>query len=260
MYHGVIVPLVTPLTDAGEVSPQCVARLIDSVRDEVTAVMPTLSSGEGWLLDEARWRDMVAATVTYAAGLPVLAGVQLPTTDEVVARARVAADLGADAIVVTTPFRKGLSQDELYRHYAVVGEQTALPLFVYHEEAISGNRLDLDTLVRVCALPGVAGIKESSGDAELTRQIARAVPAVPVFEGWENLLVEAEGTAGFIGPLANLEPGLCGLMLRERTQENQDEINAVCERLGLYKDDWYRWTKAELKRRGVIESDRTVVA
>ncbi|GIG67291.1 dihydrodipicolinate synthase family protein [Phytomonospora endophytica] len=262
MYQGTIVPLVTPLTETGEVSSPCVARLVDSVRDEVTAVMPALSSGEGWLLDAGRWRDMVAATVTYAAGLPVLAGIQLPTTGEVVARARTAAELGADAVVVTTPFDPELDQDAVYRHYATVREGTALPIFLYNEHAISGNHIALDTIVRICALPGVAGIKESSGSPELTRRIAAAVPHVPVFEGWENLLLDVlsgdAGVAGFVGPLANLEPALCSLMLREPSAEVQAEINAACERLGLFKDDWYRWAKAELRRRAVIDSDRTV--
>jgi 4-hydroxy-tetrahydrodipicolinate synthase len=189
----------------------------------------------------------------------VLAGVQLPTTAEVAERAKVAADHGVNAIVVTTPFQKNLSQDEIFRHFAVLHEQTDLPLFLYNEHAISGNEIALETIVRICALPGVVGIKESSGSPELTRAITAAVPHVPVFEGWENLLLQAQGIAGFIGPLANLAPGLCSRMLSEPSVRLQDEINAVCERLGLFKPDWYRWTKAELVAREVIETDRIVM-
>jgi 4-hydroxy-tetrahydrodipicolinate synthase len=258
MYSGTIVPLITPVDAEGAVDQPGVGRLIESVRDEVTALMPALSSGEGWRLTERQWRDLVEATRAHARGLPVLAGIQLPDTAQVVARARLARDLGVDAVVVTTPFGAGISQEEIFQHYRALREAVDVPLFVYNEAALSGNTIELDTLLRIFALPGVVGIKESSGSAEFTRRVVRADHSVPVFEGWENLLVEAHGVAGFIGPLANLEPGLCTAMLVDPTPERQAEIDAACRRFGVFEDDWYRWVKKELCKRGVIGTDLPV--
>lgn len=258
MYSGTIVPLITPLAETGAVSEQCVRRLIDSIRHQVTALMPTLSSGEGWRLSEQQWHDMVTYTVRHSSGLPVVAGIQLPTTEEVVARAKAAVPLGVAAIAVTTPFAPGLAQDEIYDHYRELREAVPIPLFIYNEEALSGNQIALDTLLRICRLPGVAGIKESSGSAEFTRKLIAANLGVPVFEGWENLLYEVPGVAGFIGPLANLEPALCNDMLAAPSLERQHAINAACERYGLFRDDWYRGIKKELCRRGVIDTDAAV--
>lgn len=258
MYSGTIVPLVTPLDVNGMVSRSSVDRLIESVHGEVTALMPALSSGEGWLLSERQWTDMVSFTRKYSHGLPVLAGVQLATTAEVVERARAAAVLGADGVVVTTPFRDELSQEEIYQHFRTLRESMAVPLFLYNESTLSGNQIEVDTLCRICELPAVVGIKESSGSAELTREIVAALPGVPVFEGWENLLVHADGVAGFIGPLANLEPALCNAMLAEPTPALQAAIDAACERYGLFRDDWYRWVKRILHRRGVLNTDAVV--
>ncbi|MFI5783045.1 dihydrodipicolinate synthase family protein [Nocardia sp. NPDC051570] len=255
MYSGIIVPLVTPLDADGVVSAPGVAALIESVRDEVTGLMPTLSSGEGWLLSERQWTDMVALTREHSRGLPVLAGVQLATTAEVVDRARRAMVLGVDGVVVTTPFGAGLTQEAIYEHYRILRESVAVPLFLYNESALSGNSIEVDTLCRICELPDVVGIKESSGSAELTREIVTALPGIPVFEGWENLLIHADGIAGFIGPLANLEPALCNSMLTDPTPQRQAEIDAACERYGLLREDWYRWVKRELCRRGVLSDD-----
>ncbi|MGH3564847.1 MAG: dihydrodipicolinate synthase family protein [Pseudonocardia sp.] len=258
MYSGTIVPLVTPVNDAGNVSETCVARLIESVRCEVTALMPALSTGEGWALTEQQWQQMIAATREHSGGRPVLAGIQLATTAAVVARARHATALGADAVVVTTPFGKDVTQDRIYAHFAVLSSTVSVPLFIYNEAAISGNQIEPDTLIRICRLPRIVGIKESSGIPELTRRIVADLPAVPVFEGWENLLLQARGVAGFIGPLANLEPALCTAILTDPTAAHQAAIDDACMRYGLLTQDWYRSVKAELVRRGVIDTDRVV--
>lgn len=258
MYSGTIVPLITPLDAGGAVDRSSVDRLVDYVHRDVTGLMPTLSSGEGEKLSDAQWRDMVEATVAHARGLPVLAGILRPHTDQVVELARLARELGADAVVVSTPFGPDISQDEIYRHYQVLRDAVDIPLFIYNEAAKSGNSIELDTLLRIFRLPGVVGIKESSGSAELTRRIAEADHDIPVFEGWENLILEARGVAGFIGPLANLEPAICTAMLNEPTLERQQEIDELSKRFGIFEDDWYRHAKVELVARDVISGAYTV--
>lgn len=255
IYSGTIVPLVTPFDDAGDVSEACVARLIESVRSEVTALMPALSTGEGWALTEQQWAQMISATRAHSGGLPVLAGIQLATTAAVVASAQRAASLGVDAVVVTSPFGENLTQGRIYRHFATLRSVVSVPVFIYNEATLSGNHIELDTLMNICQLPGIVGIKESSGAPELTRRIVADLPAVPVFEGWENLLLEARGVAGFIGPLANLEPALCNAMLADPTAARQAEIDDACARYGLLTDDWYRLVKAELVGRGILHTD-----
>lgn len=259
MYSGTMTPLVTPLDTNGAVSDQCVGRLIESLRDHVTGLIPTLSSGEGWALTDEQWRQMVAATQAHCQGLPVLAGIQLPDTSRVIGRAKQAIALGADAVVVSTPFGGEITQEEIYQHYAAIRTELEIPLFVYNEAAVSGNHIELTTLVRICQLPGVVGIKESSSSPELTRSIVRAIPDVPIFEGWEHLLLDVPGVPGFIGPLANLEPTLCNRMLTTPTARLQADITEACKRYGLLADDWYRPVKTELMRRGILKTDQIVV-
>jgi len=258
MYKGIIAPLVTPLDRSGAVSKSSLKRLINSLRGKVNALMPALSSGEGWKLSEQQWRDVVSATVEFAEGLPVLAGIQLPDTLDILKRSRMAMELGVDAIVVTTPFRKGLSQDEIYGHYRALREGSSVPLFVYNEAAISENNIELETLLRICRLPGVVGIKESSGSASFTRNLVARTPGVPVFQGWENLLLDSPGVDGYVMPLANLEPELCHSMLESPTPERQARINGICEQHGLFQEDWYHGLKRELVRRGLLETDQVV--
>ncbi|MCD9141353.1 dihydrodipicolinate synthase family protein [Streptomyces albireticuli] len=252
--RGTVVPLVTPVDEDRRVSAPDVARLVASLRGQVAGYMPALSTGEGWHLSTAQWTDVVRLTVEHAGGAPVLAGVELPGVDEIVARAELAAGLGADAVVVPPPWSGdgGAAPLGFVEHYATVVGRSPLPVVVYHENVVSKAPLDLDALLEVCALPGVVGVKESSGSAEFTRKLLEAGPAVPVLQGWEHLLSAVPGVQGFVGPLANLDPAVCDEALSSPGQDVQKRVDALSERYGLLADDWYLHVKEELVRRGTI--------
>jgi 4-hydroxy-tetrahydrodipicolinate synthase len=257
-WTGVIVALVTPLTDAGEICMSDMARLVASVRPHVNALIPALSTGEGWALSGEQWSQLIDSTVRYAAGLPVVAGIECPETAEVIARAQRAAILGAHAIAITTPYGPQVSQQEMYAHYAAVVQATSLPVIVYHESAVSGNDLQLDTLLKICMLDGVVAIKDSSGSPAFTQRLIAACPGVPVFQGIEALLLTVRNVDGYVVALANVEPALCAKLFIGRSAARPTELQAACERYGLNRPDWYRMIKAELHRRGVLTTARVI--
>ncbi|KRV49957.1 hypothetical protein AQ490_18020 [Wenjunlia vitaminophila] len=256
--EGVVVPLVTPLDERRRVCKGSVARLVSGLRPYVSAFMPTLSTGEGWHLTLSQWADMVRATVANADGAPVLAGVELGRAGPVLERARLAAELGADAVVVPPPFPRGAGCPGLLAHYRQVTAGSELPVVVYHENAVSGTPLDAGALAAVCALPGVIGVKESSGSGEFTAELLAHRPGVPVLQGWEQLITSVPGVAGFVGPLANLHPGVCRRALDSFAEADQRAVDALCGQYHLFDEDWYRHVKLELARRGTISTPLTV--
>ncbi len=257
-WTGVIVALVTPLTDADEICVPDLARLIASLRPHVNAVVPALSTGEGWALSDKQWSQLITSTVRHASGLPVLAGIECSQTTQVIARAQLAATLGAHAVVVTTPYGPEITQQEMYYHYAALTQDTSLPVVVYHESAVSGNNLQLDTLLRVCRLPRVVAVKDSGGSAAFTRRLLAAHPGVPILQGIEALLLEAGDVDGYVVALANVEPALCTKLFIEPSATRAAEVKAACERYGLARPDWYHMIKAELRRRGVLTTARII--
>jgi 4-hydroxy-tetrahydrodipicolinate synthase len=259
VYQGVIVPLVTPLTPQGAVCAASVERLIESVRPAAAGLIPTLSSGEGWAVSLEQWQDMVVLTRRFARGLPVLAGIELPTTGEVIERARLARQLEVEAIVIPPLFGRDRGQDELLAHYRAVAEGSGLPLFLYNEPKLAGTALSLQTLVELCRSGKVVGVKDSSGSVDVTMGLVSARTGVPVFQGWEHLcLATTPGVQGYILPLSNLEAGLCRSMFEAPSAEKQEEIARHCTAHDLLGERWYAGLKRELKRRGVIESERLV--
>ncbi|MGD6741594.1 dihydrodipicolinate synthase family protein [Streptomyces sp. BH106] len=256
---GIVVPLVTPVDENGKVDEGSVARLLESLHGSVSGFMPALSSGEGWKLSLAQWMDMVRYTVRHARGLPVLAGAELGYAPLIAGRAELAASLGADAIVVPPPFRTSDgTHHDIVEHFRAIAQESDLPLFAYCENVVSQWPLDAKELVDVCRLPGVVGVKESSGDEEFTRRVMSHGIDVPVFQGWEHLITKTPGTAGFIGSLANLEPQACLDALAEPTPDRQRVIDELSHRYGLAADDWYVHLKKELVARDILSTDRPV--
>src|SRR3989338_9495406 len=148
MIKGIIPPLVTPIDNEGNVCEKSVRRLIEFVSPYSSALMPTLSSGEGWALSEKQFEDMIKFTVKYS-NLPVFAGVEFKTTEQVIEKAKIAKALGVDAIVITTPFQKDISQKEIYEHFKKVKDEVDLPILIYNEEGISGNSISFETIIRI---------------------------------------------------------------------------------------------------------------
>ena len=257
MIKGIIPPLVTPIDNEGNVCEQSVKRLIEFVSPYSSALMPTLSSGEGWALSDKQFEDMIKFTVKYSK-LPVFAGVELKTTEEVIEKAKIAKSLGVDAIVITTPFDKNLSQEEIYEHFRKIKNEVDISIFIYNEHAISGNSISFETITKICRLGNIIGIKEASGSAKFTQRLVQAKLNVPIFQGWEHLCFESKGVEGYILPLSNLEPKLCFEMLQHLTLEKQREIDALCKKYNITSNDWYAWLKRELHQRKIISTERVI--
>lgn len=257
MYRGVIAALVTPLDADGAVAEPDVAKLVGSLRGQVAALLATLSTGEGWALSPAQWRDMVAATVRHAQGIPVLAGIELPTTREVVERIAWAHESGASAVVATTPYGAAVSQREMVAHFEALAA-AGLPVVVYHESELSGNTTELDTLLEICRIPGVVGVKDSSNNVDSIEKLIAAEPGVAVYQGMEELLLDSGPVDGYAIALACVEPAFSAQLFADPAPAKREELLALCQRYGLDRDDWYVAIKEELHKRGVLTDPRTV--
>lgn len=250
--RGVLVPLVTPLTETGEVSVPCVAALVESVRPHAAALLPGLSTGEGPRLSQRQWSDMLAATVEYARGLPVIAGVLLADAAKIAERvAGVAGRL--HAIAVAPPFRRDAAQDDVYAHFSALQSAISTPMLIYNESHLSGVTMNVHTIRRVCELGGVAAIKDSSGAIDTGRELV-ATAGVPVFQGWEQLLADSAPFAGSAVGLANLEPALCARAQGDPSVTSAHAVADAVRRYGLDGPTWYRGVKRELVRRSVIRT------
>ncbi len=236
---------------------QSVRALVHSLGGHYSALMPLLSSGEGRYVNASQWRDMVTYTRKYSR-VALFPGVVRESTRAVIALGRHAKELGVDGIAVTTPFGRDVSQKAIFEHFREIYDAVGLPIFLYNEELISGNAIEIPTFEAIFAAVPIVGVKESSGDMETFRALLSIAGKVPVFQGWENLALASSNGAGYIFPLANLNCELCQRAFVTRGADLQAEINAQCAKYGLFEDDWYKRIKRELQQRGIISHSATI--
>jgi 2-dehydro-3-deoxy-D-pentonate aldolase len=172
------------------------------------------TTGEAAALDDDVRRDLVRRTCRLVAGrVPVLVGVTDTRVAESVRMARWAAESGADAVVVSTPFYLPLEQQELVTYVETIASQQPLPCFLYNIPALTKTAYEPATVRRLADLPSVVGVKDSSGDPAylqgLRQQITRSDWSY--FVGTEAQLADGvrRGWAhGCVGGGANLAPRL----------------------------------------------------
>lgn len=174
--RGVVPPVVTPLTADGALDVASFERSINRMIDAgVDGLFVLGSSGEVVFSTDERRREVIENAVRIVAGrVPVLVGVIDMTTKRTIEHARVAKELGADAIVATAPFYAILGPKEIKRHFRLVHEEVDLPLFAYDIPVCVHVKLAPALILELAREGVLAGVKDSSGDDVSFRFLAQA--------------------------------------------------------------------------------------
>ena len=164
---GVIVPMLTPFSNEGQIDERRTAALVDFLIERgISGLFPLGTTGEGPLLTTAE-RQQVAEWVIRFAGqrVPVIIHTGIITTAETIELTRHARDAGADAAAIVPPYFYKINDDALYEHYAAVAR--AVPdfaLYLYNNPGVTPNILSTELVVRLAQeFPNYIGLKDSSG-------------------------------------------------------------------------------------------------
>ncbi len=210
LFSGSGVALVTPFCDGG-VDMAALGRLLRRQMESGTDALIVLgTTGEPPTLSDAERDSVIARCVELAGGrVPVIVGAGTNDTArsaDLAARARA---LGADGVLVVTPYYNKPSQEGLFRHFMTVAEKGALPLIMYNVPSRTGVSLAPETVARLSEHELIAGLKEASGDlVRLAETINMCGKKLSFYSGNDDqtLLVMALGGSGVISVAANLIP------------------------------------------------------
>jgi 4-hydroxy-tetrahydrodipicolinate synthase len=211
--HGVVPPVVTPLTESFEVDYQSYTQVLEHlIAGGVHGLFVLGSTSEVIFHDEATRRKILDHTVRVVNGrLPILAGVIDPTTDRVIGHAKSAQSIGVDAVVVTVPFYTRTSQPEITDHFRYVREALDIPVIAYDIPVCVHAKLERTTTVALAREGTIAGLKDSSGDDGNFRYCLLDLadkPDVFLMTGSEIVVDNAlqMGAHGVVPGLANVDP------------------------------------------------------
>jgi 4-hydroxy-tetrahydrodipicolinate synthase len=211
--RGIIPPVSTPLTEDGEIDRPSLERLIRFHLDAgVHGLFMLGSTSETAVLTDRQRATVIEVGVQTVAGqAPVLAGIIDTATEPAIEHARVAARLGADALVLTAPFYIRPSQGEIIAHFRAVHAATDRPLLAYDIPVFVPTKLERATILALADEGLIVGMKDSSGDLDNFRLILIETQNRPDFAAFtgSELLVDIAlmiGARGAVPGLANVDP------------------------------------------------------
>jgi len=211
MFQGCGTALITPFRSDLSLDEEGLRRLVRrQIEAGIHFLVPCGTTGENPTLSREEHLRVVEITLEEAQGrTPVLAGCGGNDTREVVELARDLEGLGADGLLVVTPFYNKPTSEGLYQHYREVARATRLPIVVYNVPSRTGCNVDPATLARLAEIETVVGVKEASGNISQIAAIFQAVPpSFAVLSGDDavTLPVIALGGVGVISVVANEVP------------------------------------------------------
>lgn len=213
--RGILPPIPTPFRD-GEVDEEALASNCDRwLKTGLAGLVVLGSNGEAPLLDDDEADRVIGrARAHVPAGRVLMAGVARESTAATVRAAERAGRLGADVVLVRTPwFFKNLLNDEtLTGHYRAIADASPVPVVLYNFAALTGVSLSVPVVARLAEHPNVIGIKESGSDigfiSELVQntsdEFAVLVGSAPAL--YASLL---SGAVGGVLALASVAPAAC---------------------------------------------------
>src|SRR5215210_3824803 len=166
MFQGCGTALVTPFRQDQSLDEEALRRLVHrQIEAGIHFLVPCGTTGENPTLTRQEHLRVVEITREAAKGrVPVLAGCGGNHTREVVALAKDLEALGADGLLVVTPYYNKPTPDGLFEHYRAVAQTTRLPIVVYNVPGRTALNVEPATLARLATLETVIGVKEASGN------------------------------------------------------------------------------------------------
>jgi 4-hydroxy-tetrahydrodipicolinate synthase len=228
--------LVTPFTADNRLDEGALRRLVArQVAAGIHFLVPCGTTGENPTLSAEERRRVVEIVVQEAGGrVPVLAGAGGYDTHEVVALAREMAAAGANGLLSVTPYYNKPTPDGLVAHYRAVADATDLPVIVYNVPGRTACNIDPATLVRLAAIPKIAGVKEASGNMQQICQVCHDVPEGFVALSGDDTLtlpMMAVGGKGIISVASNEAPRPMVEMVEAAEQNRWDDARRIHKRL-----------------------------
>ena len=210
IFRGVATALITSLTEAGIDYP-AFARLIDwQIAEGVQALVIAGTTGEGSTLSDKEHREAVRFAVEHTAGrVPIIAGTGSNDTAYAVDLTKYCCSVGADAMLVVTPYYNKATQNGLIQMYTKIADASTKPLILYNVPSRTGINIAPATCAVLADHPRISAIKEASGDISQIVELASLVEGrMDIYSGNDDQVtpILAMGGAGVISVLSNVLP------------------------------------------------------
>ena len=211
--EGVYPALITPFTKDDEVDAAGLKRMVEYVEEGgVAGIVPCGTTGESATLSHEEHKRIIDIVVANAK-VPVIAGTGSNNTKEAIDLTRHAADAGAEACLLITPYYNKPNVRGLKEHFRQIGDSADIPLILYNIPSRTGLNMSAETIVEIAAeVDTVKGVKEASGNLKQVGAIIKLAKergldfTVVAGDDFLTLPIMSLGGKGVISVAANIAP------------------------------------------------------
>ncbi|MEN8214542.1 MAG: 4-hydroxy-tetrahydrodipicolinate synthase [Pseudomonadota bacterium] len=260
MISGSIVALVTPMLEDGSIDYRMLQRLVDwHVQQGTDAIVSVGTTGESATLGNGEHCEVIGRTIEFAdKRIPVIAGTGANATSEAIHLTKCAAEMGADACLLVTPYYNKPTQEGLYRHYLTVADSVDVPQILYNVPGRTAVDMSIETVVRIAEHANIVGLKEAADDSAKRAAPLRRLcgDGFALYSGNDDSARQfvLNGGNGVISVTANVAPGQMQQMIAaaldgdpQRAAELDRPLQLLHERLFVQSSPIpVKWTLAEM--------------
>ena len=209
LFTGAGVALVTPMHKDGRVNYEKYRELIEyQITHGTDAIISVGTTGEAPTLEDNEHLHAFEVAIEQTNGrVPMIAGTGSNNTDHCIYMSREAKAMGANGLLLVTPYYNKTSQRGLIAHYTKIAASVDLPIILYNVPSRTGMNLQPKTVAELAKIPNIVGLKQANGNMSETAEIA-ALCDIPLYSGNDDQIIPllALGGKGVISVLSNVVP------------------------------------------------------
>ncbi len=228
MFKGSNVALVTPFKN-NKLDEDTYIKLIHfHIKNGTNGLVPAGTTGESPTLSHYEHEKVIELCVKESNGkLPVFAGTGSNSTEEAISLTTHAEKIGADGVLIVTPYYNKPTQEGLYQHYKAINDKCGVPIIIYNIPGRSVIDMSVDTMARLYELKNIIGVKDATGDLNRVDETLMKMGKdfIQLTGNDDNALeFNKRGGVGAISVTANIAPKLCSEFQKYSIKDDKDSI------------------------------------
>lgn len=211
---GSIVALVTPFNSDGSINFSKLDELVDfHIENHTDGILVLGTTGESSSMTHEEDNDVAERVIRRVDGrIPVIAGSGSNCTETMLEKSRACQSIGADALLLISPYYNKANEEGMYRHFATVADSVDIPCILYNVPGRTGCSISVSNVERLSKHENIVGIKEASGSMSYAAKIAHCVSDdFALYSGNDDIVLPilSIGGSGVISVYANVMPRMC---------------------------------------------------
>lgn len=232
VFTGSAVALVTPMNPDGSVNYDVLGKLVDfHLKSETSAIVACATTGESpTLTHEEHCRVIEYIVKRVNKRIPVIASAGSNNTKTAAELSLEMQKIGADALLIITPYYNKTSQAGFIRHFTYIADRVDLPIITYNIPSRTGCNIQPQTYLELSKHPNIVGTKEANGDlAAAAKTVELCGNNFTVYSGEDNLTLPilSIGGKGVVSTTANLVPKAMSEICSQYFQGNTKESRRI---------------------------------